>query len=185
VPFAVPVYPWHRCQFVLEASSAAFESNELRPEEATEEAGWNMYTESTPQVTAATCAPGVRAICRSPWSERCMRASGRDPAMARVDLYILHEIVRVIQVRAKVPDRVRIQKRQYLITYLDDHRQRIEEALRRHDNDRLSMLFGQLASKVKYQLLRRVASVQRGRAQTRAARPRTSPRGRTKRARSR
>jgi hypothetical protein len=105
--------------------------------------------------------------------------------VARVDLSILHEIVRVIQARAKVPDRVRIQKRQYQITYLDDHRQRIEEALRRHDSDRLSMLFGQLASKVKYQLLRRVPSVQRGRAQTRAARPRTSGGGRTKRARSR
>jgi hypothetical protein len=105
--------------------------------------------------------------------------------MARVDLSILHEIVRVIQARAKVPDRVRILKRQYLITYLDDHRQRIEEALRRHDTDRLSMLFGQLASKIKYQLVRRAASVQRGRAQTRAARPRTSPSGRTKRARSR
>ena len=105
--------------------------------------------------------------------------------MARVDLSILHEIVRVIQARAKVPDRVRVQKRQYQITYLDDHRQRIEEALRRHDTDRLSMLFGQLASKMKYQLLRRVASVQRGRAQTRAARPRTSRGGRTKRARSR
>jgi hypothetical protein len=105
--------------------------------------------------------------------------------VARVDLSILHEIVRVIQARAKVPERVRIQKRQYQITYLDDHRQRIEEALRRHDTDRLSMLFGQLASKVKYQLLRRVASVQRGRAQTRAARPRTSRSGKTKRARSR
>jgi hypothetical protein len=103
----------------------------------------------------------------------------------RVDLSILHEIVRVIQARAKVPDRVRIQKRQYQITYLDDHRQRIEEALRRHDTDRLSMLFGQLASKMKYQLLRRVASVQRGRAQTRAARPRATRSGRSKRARSR
>jgi hypothetical protein len=106
-------------------------------------------------------------------------------SVARVDLSILHEIVRVIQARAKVPDRVRILKRQYRITYLDDHRQRIEEALRRHDSDRLNMLFGQLASKVKYQLLRRVASVQRGRKQTRAARPRRPRGGGAKRARSR
>jgi hypothetical protein len=74
-----------------------------------------------------------------------------------VDSTILHEIVRVIQVCAKVPERVRVQKREYQITYLDDHRQRIEEALQRHDTDRLSMLFGQLTSKVKYQLLRRIA----------------------------
>jgi hypothetical protein len=80
--------------------------------------------------------------------------------VGRVDLAILHEIVRVIQTRTKVPDRVRIQKREYRITYLDDHRQRIEETLRRQDNDRLSMLFGQLASKVKYQLLRRLVPAQ-------------------------
>lgn len=78
--------------------------------------------------------------------------------MARVDSLILQEIARVIQSRTKVPERVRIQKREYQITYLEDHRQRIEEALRRHDTDRLNMLFGQLASKVKYQLLRRVAA---------------------------
>lgn len=104
--------------------------------------------------------------------------------MARVDLTILHEIVRVIQARAKVPERVRLQKRQYQITYLDDHRQRIEEALRRHDTDRLSMLFGQLASKVKYQLLRRVASAESRRAQARVTRRRTSRDGRRKAARS-
>jgi hypothetical protein len=75
---------------------------------------------------------------------------------ARVDSTILHEIVRVIEARAKVPERVRLQKREYQITYLDDHRQRIEEALRRHDRDRLNMLFGQLASKVKYHLLRQI-----------------------------
>jgi hypothetical protein len=105
--------------------------------------------------------------------------------VARVDLTILHEIVRVIQARAKVPERVRIQKREYQITYLDDHRQRIEEALRRHDSDRLSMLFGQLASKVKYQLLRRVASAQRRGTQARAARRSTARTGPRKRARSR
>jgi len=81
--------------------------------------------------------------------------------VARVDLAILQEIVRVVQARTKVPERVRIQKRQYQITYLDDHKQRIEEAIRRHDTDRLNMLFGQLASKVKYQLLRRVTTGKR------------------------
>ena len=104
--------------------------------------------------------------------------------MARVDLAILHEIVRVVQARGKVPERVRILKREYQITYLDDHRQRIEEALRRHDSDRLSMLFGQLASKVKYQLLRRVASREQRRARERVTR-RLSSRVREKRARAR
>ncbi len=103
----------------------------------------------------------------------------------RVDSTILHEIVRVIQARAKVPERVRLQKREYQITYLEDHRQRIEEALRRHDPDRLNMLFGQLASKVKYQLLRRVAPRETPRVQARAARRRTSTRRSQKRARSR
>lgn len=87
--------------------------------------------------------------------------------MARVDSAILHEIAHIIQSRAKVPERVRVQKREYQITYLDDHRQRIEEALRRHDTDRLNMLFGQLASKVKYQFLRQVVARER---------PRTTPR---------
>ena len=106
--------------------------------------------------------------------------------MPRVDLAILHEIVRIIQARAKVPERVRLLKRDYQITYLDDHRQRIEEALRRHDTDRLSMLFGQLASKVKYQLLRRVASPPKRRVAARVARRGTARSGgQRKRARSR
>ena len=107
--------------------------------------------------------------------------------MARVDLAILHEIVRVVQARAKVPEKVRIQKREYRITYLDDHRQRIEEAIRRHDGDRLNMLFGQLASKVKYQLLRRVAAREPRRTATRAASRRAASArgGKRKRARSR
>jgi hypothetical protein len=104
--------------------------------------------------------------------------------VARVDLTILHEIVRVIQARAKVPERVRIQKRDYQITYLDDHRQRIEEALRRHDTDRLGMLFGQLTSKVKYQLLRRATTRTRTTARARTPRRRTSRSVRRKRARS-
>jgi hypothetical protein len=107
----------------------------------------------------------------------------RGRPVARVDLAILHEIVRVIQARGKVPERVRIVKRDYQITYLEDHRQRIEEALRRHDSDRLSMLFGQLASKVKYQLLRRAPSRPKASAQKRAPRART-PKARTPRARS-
>jgi hypothetical protein len=117
--------------------------------------------------------------------------------VTRVDLVILHEIVRVIQARAKVPERVRIQKRDYQITYLDDHRQRIEEALQRHDGDRLSMLFGQLASKVRYQLLRRSPASPKTRAQARkprsrrtatargAASTRTAALARRKRARAR
>ncbi len=103
----------------------------------------------------------------------------------RVDSTILHEIVRVIQSRAKVPERVRLQKREYQITYLEDHRQRIEEALRRHDPDRLNMLFGQLASKVKYQLLRRLPQRETPRAQARASHSRTSARTQRKHARSR
>lgn len=105
--------------------------------------------------------------------------------MARVDLTILHEIVRVVEARAKVPERVRIQKRDYQITYLDDHRQRIEEAIRRHDSDRLNMLFGQLASKVKYQLLRRVPSREQRGARARVARRPTSRTGSRKSARAR
>ena len=63
---------------------------------------------------------------------------------ARTDIAILHEIVRVIEKREKVPERVRVRTKQYQITYLDDHRQRLEEAIRRRDSDRLGMLFGQL-----------------------------------------
>lgn len=104
--------------------------------------------------------------------------------MARVDSTILHEIARIVQARAKVPERVRIQNRQYQITYLDDHRQRIEEALRRHDTDRLGMLFGQLASKVKYQLLRGVVPTKRAVAPGRVARRRSASASQRKRARS-
>ncbi|MFN8627735.1 MAG: hypothetical protein U0587_17375 [Candidatus Binatia bacterium] len=105
--------------------------------------------------------------------------------MGRLDSTILHEIAHVIQTRAKVPERVRLQKREYQITYLDDHRQRIEEALRRHDQDRLNMLFGQLASKVKYQLLRRIAAREAPRAQPSATARRAVRTARPKQARSR
>lgn len=78
-----------------------------------------------------------------------------------VDSSILHEIVRVVDSRSKVPERVHIRGKEYQLTYLDDHKQRLEEALRRHDADRKNMLYGQLASKVKYQLLRHVANGRR------------------------
>lgn len=73
-----------------------------------------------------------------------------------VDSSILHEIVRIIDSRRKVPDKVVVTSKEYLLTYLEDHRRRLEEALMRFDRDRLNMLYGQLASKVKYQMLRRV-----------------------------
>ncbi len=72
------------------------------------------------------------------------------------DKSILHEIVRVVEARRRVPDKVQVQTREYVITYLADHRNRLEEALRRYDSDRLNMLFGQLASKIKYQFNRLV-----------------------------
>ena len=108
----------------------------------------------------------------------------------RVDVSILHEIVRVIQARGKVPERVHVLNREYQLMYLDDHRQRLEEAMRRNDHDRVNMLFGQLASKVKYQLIRRSTAVQKARPakarpQTRAARSRTTRVTAKKRARSR
>jgi len=96
--------------------------------------------------------------------------------VATADLPILREIVRVIQAQGSVPERVQIQAREFEITYLEDHRQRIEEAIRRHDGDRLNILFGQLSSKVKYRQLRRAARVGRGRPQQRAAK---EPKGRS------
>jgi len=74
--------------------------------------------------------------------------------VARVDISILREIVRVVDTRAEVPDFIDVNKRRFQINYLEDHKQRMEEALRRHDRDRLNMLFGQLESKVKYQALK-------------------------------
>lgn len=73
-----------------------------------------------------------------------------------VDSSILHEIVRVIESRRKVPEKVVVKSREYVLTYLEDHQRRLEEALNRYDADRLNMLYGQLASKIKYQLLRRL-----------------------------
>ncbi len=73
-----------------------------------------------------------------------------------VDSSILHEIVRIIESRRKVPEKVIVKSKEYVLTYLEDHRRRLEEALQRYDSDRLNMLYGQLASKIKYQLLRRL-----------------------------
>ena len=70
------------------------------------------------------------------------------------DKSILHEIVRIVEARRRVPERIQVQTREYVITYLEDHRNRLEEALRRFDSDRLNILFGQLASKIKYQFTR-------------------------------
>ncbi len=74
--------------------------------------------------------------------------------MVRLDSAILHAIVRHIEEKEKVPERVRVRSRQYQITYLDDHRQRLEDAIQRRDPDRLNMLFGQLPGRIKYQQLR-------------------------------
>lgn len=93
-----------------------------------------------------------------------------------VDSSILHEIVRVIESRRKVPEKVVVKSREYLLTYLEDHQRRLEEALQRYDADRLNMLYGQLASKIKYQLLRRLparaaAAMGLGSAKKAAAKP--------------
>ena len=77
--------------------------------------------------------------------------------MGPVDLSILREIARLLQEERLVPERVTIGRREYEITYLEDHRQRLDDALRRGDRDRLGMLVGQLASKVKYQVARKVS----------------------------
>jgi len=79
--------------------------------------------------------------------------------VARVDIAILREIVRVVGTRGEVPEFVELSKKRFQVKYLDDHKQRIEEALRRGDRDRLNMLYGQLESKVKYQVLRGVSVV--------------------------
>jgi len=92
----------------------------------------------------------------------------------RIDSTILHEIARVVSARSKVPDRLTISGKPYQITYLDDHKQRLEEAIRRHDSDRLGMLFGQLPSKVKYQLLRGSASRKRTAKKVRGRRTRVA-----------
>ena len=103
-----------------------------------------------------------------------------------MDVAILHEIVRVVQSDGVVPEKVRLSNRSYEITYLDDHRQRIEEALRRRDTDRLGMLFGQLTSKVKYQVLKeRAAPKKRPQVRTRAVQSRPKPSGAKKTARGR
>jgi hypothetical protein len=79
-----------------------------------------------------------------------------------VDRNILLEIVRLVSTRAKVPERVRVRGSEFHLTYLDDHKHRLEDALKRHDADRLNMLYGQLASKVKYQAMRPTAARRAG-----------------------
>jgi hypothetical protein len=94
-----------------------------------------------------------------------------------VDSSILHEIVRVVESRRKVPERIQVRAREYLITYLEDHQRRLQEALQRYDSDRLNMLYGQLASKVKYQLLRRLpATTTRNQAKEK---PKASPKSKS------
>ena len=105
--------------------------------------------------------------------------SGGEPGVTQpVDSSILHEIVRIIESRRKVPDKVIVTSKEYLLTYLEDHRNRLEEALMRFDRDRLNMLYGQLASKVKYQLLRRVparAAAAMGLSAAKPAKPAAKP----------
>ena len=96
---------------------------------------------------------------------------------ARTDSAILHEIVRIIQERGNVPEKVRIRTKQYQITYLEDHKQRLEEAMRRHDMDRLGMLFGQLPGRIKYQLMKAVRRA-KGSAKP-ASKPASKSRGKT------
>lgn len=92
-----------------------------------------------------------------------------------VDSSILHEIVRVIDSRRKVPSKVIVKSKEYLLTYLEDHQRRLEEAMARYDRDLINMLYGQLASKIKYQVLRRVpARAARAVGLTPAAKPRTA-----------
>ena len=104
-----------------------------------------------------------------------------------VDTSILHEIVRIIESRRKVPEKVIVKSKEYVLTYLDDHRRRLEEALQRYDADRLNMLYGQLASKIKYQLMRRLparaaAAMGLGSSRSAAAKPRSVKKAPAKRA---
>ncbi|GBD26103.1 hypothetical protein HRbin30_01431 [bacterium HR30] len=68
-----------------------------------------------------------------------------------LDKEILQEIVRVIRAEEKVPYTVDVGGKRYALTYLEDHAQRLMDALASRDANMLSILFGQLASKVKYQ----------------------------------
>ncbi|MBI1816988.1 MAG: hypothetical protein HYR72_18570 [Deltaproteobacteria bacterium] len=108
--------------------------------------------------------------------------------IARLHSTILHEIARVIEARSKVPERIRIHGKPYQITYLEDHKGRLEEALRRHDSERLGMLFGQLQSKVKYQFMRALANRKKTKTKTKTVRAQTrrtrSTRGRSTRRRA-
>jgi hypothetical protein len=69
-----------------------------------------------------------------------------------LDKQILQEIVRVVQAEQRVPSTIEVDGNRYALTYLEDHERRMQDAIANRDANLLSMLFGQLASKVKYQL---------------------------------
>lgn len=81
-----------------------------------------------------------------------------------LDKEILQEIVRVVRAKRVVPSTVDVGGKRYRLTYLEDHQQRMTEALASEDWDKLGILFGQLASKVKYQV-DVAAQLERGAAQ--------------------
>ena len=56
-----------------------------------------------------------------------------------VDSSILHEIVRVIESRRKVPEKVIVKSREYVLTYLEDHQRRLQPlcAMDGHHPDRI------------------------------------------------
>lgn len=87
-----------------------------------------------------------------------------------LDRQILQEIVRIVQTQQRVPTSVQVDGHQYALTYLDDHDRRLQDAIENRDSNLLGMLFGQLASRVKYQAI--PAKVARaGRSPTGKSRP--------------
>lgn len=90
---------------------------------------------------------GARKITEGPPGES-------RPAGEPLHRLVLKEVARVVESMRKVPERVRVAGRTYRILYLEDHARRMEEALFRQDRDRLNMLFGQLSSKLRYQVER-------------------------------
>ncbi|GIW43020.1 MAG: hypothetical protein KatS3mg077_0302 [Candidatus Binatia bacterium] len=78
-----------------------------------------------------------------------------------LDKEILQEIVRIVRTKEEVPTCVEVGGKRFAVTYLDDHSQRLRDAIASRDANMLSILFGQLASKVKYQLLSTAAPTSR------------------------
>lgn len=70
-----------------------------------------------------------------------------------LDRQILQEIVRIVQTEQRVPAFVEVDGQRYVLMYLEDHDRRLQEAIANRDTNLLSMLFGQLASRVKYQVM--------------------------------